>query len=124
MIGALSCSLRMSEQECQLTTAQVAHEYHLDAKPGYGVEDMDVPSCGEMLKLTFAECEHAKVSLDWKSSDVRQVTNNSLPKGCFRTKADGYRFRHNESSYLWYFNNADSGQADSKSQPVCKGNAH
>lgn len=112
----------MSEQECQLTTAQVADTHHLDAKPGYEVEDMATPSCDETLKLTFAECEDAKASLDWNASDVTNVTDADLPKGCFRSKADEYRFQHNESSYLWYFNNASSGQADPKSQPVCKGN--
>ena len=112
----------MSEQECQLTTAQVADTHHLDAKPGYEVEDMATPSCDETLKLTFAECEDAKASLDWNADDVTNVTNANLPQGCFRTKADGYRFEHTKSSYLWYFNNASSGQADPKSQPVCKGN--
>ena len=113
----------MSGQECKLTTTQVTDTHHLDAKPGYKVQDMNTASCDETSKLTFAECVDAKASLDWKAGDVTNVTNSSLPKDCFRTKADGYRFQHDESSYLWYFNNADSGRADPKRQPVCKGNA-
>ena len=97
------------------------HTYHLDDRPGYEIGDMDTPSCDEASKLTFTQCEDAKASLDWKASDVKNVTDKGLPKGCFRTKADGYRFQHNESLYEWFFNNADSGQADQKSHPVCQG---
>ncbi len=113
----------VSGQECKLTPTQVTDTHHLDAKPGYKVQDMNTASCDDTSKLTFAECVDAKVSLDWNAGEVTNVTNASLPKDCFRTKADGYRFEHGESSYLWYFNNADSGKADPKSQPVCKGNA-
>ena len=115
--------LIVSEQECKLTTTQVMSTHHLDAKPGYQVRDMDTASCDETSELTFTKCVDAKVSLDWNAGDVKNVTNSSLPKDCFRAKADGYRFQHDESSYLWYFNNADSGKADPKRQPVCKGNA-
>lgn len=113
----------MSEQECQLTKTQVTDTYHLDDKPGYKVEDMAVRSCSDTLKLTFTQCEDAKASLDWNARAVTQVTNDRLPNGCFRMKAHGYRFQHNESSYEWFFNNAASGQADARSQPVCQGNA-
>ena len=107
----------VSGQECKLTTTQVTDTHHLDAKPGFKVQDTNTANCDETSKLTFAECVDAKASLDWHAGDVTNVTNASLPKDCFRTKADGYRFQHN----LWYFNNASSGQADPKSQPVCKG---
>ena len=112
----------VSGQECKLATTQVTGTHHLDAKPGYKVQDTNTASCDETSKLTFAECVDAKASLDWNAGDVTNVTSASLPKDCFRTKAGGYRFQHDESSYMWYFNNADSGKADPKRQPVCKGN--
>ena len=111
-------------QECKLTTAQVVDTYHLDDKPGYKIGEDNRAECADTTTQikTFTKCEHAKASLDWKATDVTSITDVSFPKGCFRTKTDGYRFQHNESSYLWYFNNVNSGQADPKSQSVCQGN--
>ena len=110
-----------SEQECHLLKHQVDDPHHLDQKPGYKIKDKGAKSCDETLKLTFDQCKAARVALDWKAATVVKTKEASLPAGCYRQQEDEYRFGHNESSYLWYYNEAVTGQSDWKSEPVCKG---
>ena len=114
--------MRFAEQECHLTTALVDDPHHLDQNPGYKIKDKGAASCGETLKLTFAECQEARVALDSKATAVVNTTDVSLPTGCYRQQQAQYRFQHDESSYKWYYNTV-AGQADSNSEPVCKGKA-
>ena len=95
--------------------------HHLDQKPGYKIKDMGAESCDDTLKLTFEKCEEARLALDWKAAAVVKINEASLPTGCYRQQEKEYRFLHNKSSYLWYFNEAANGQSDWKSEPVCKG---
>ena len=115
----LVCS---AEQECHLTTALVNDPHHLDQNPGYKIKDKDTASCDETSELTFAECQDAKSFLDSNATAVVNTTEANLPTGCYRQQQDQYRFEHGESSYKWFFN-AVAGQADSNSEPVCKGKA-
>ena len=109
-----------AEQECHLTTDQV-DDHHLDQNPGYKIKDKNTESCDETL--TFDQCEEARLALDWKAAAVARIDKPSLPTGCYRQEKEEYRFLHNESSYVWYFNEATEGQSDPKSEPVCKGKA-
>ena len=102
---------------------QVDYPHRLDQKPGYQIKDKGADSCDDTLKLAFEQCEQARLALDWKATAVVKTNKISLPTGCFRQQEKEYRFGHNESSYLWYFNNAVNGQSDWKSEPVCKGKA-
>ena len=111
-----------AEQECHLTTAQV-DVLRLDQKPGYQIKHKGADSCDDTLKLTFEQCEQARLALDWKAAAVVKTNETSLPTGCYRQQEKEYRFGHNESSYVWYFNNAVNGQSDWKSESVCKGKA-
>ena len=111
-----------AEQECQLLQDQVEDPHHLDQNPGYKIKDNGTASCDDTLKLTFAECQEAKSFLDWKATAVINTTDASLPTGCYRQQEDEYRFEHDKSSYKWYYNTV-AGQADSNSEPVCKGKA-
>ena len=111
-----------SEQECHLTTAKRDDPHHLDQKPGYKIKDKGAESCDDTLKLTLEQCEEARLALDWNSTAVVKTNKTSLPTGCYRQhEKEEYRFRHNKSSYVWYFNEAINGQSDWKSEPVCKG---
>ena len=113
-----------AEQECHLLKEQVDDPHHLDQNPGYKIKDKDTASCGETSELTFAECQDAKSFLDSKATAVVNTTDANLPTHCYRQQEDQYRFQDSESSYKWYFNTADgNGQADSNSEPVCKGKA-
>ena len=112
--------LRFAEQECHLTTALVDDPHHLDQNPGYKIKDKGAASCDEAL--TVEQCEEARLALDRNAADVMETNDASLPTGCYRQEKEEYRFLHNESSYVWYFNEVD-GQSDSKSEPVCKGKA-
>ena len=109
-----------AEQECHLTTDQVNDPHHLDQSPGYKIKDKD-ESCDETL--TFDQCKKARLALDWNAAAVETTDSTSLPTGCYRQQKEEYRFRHSESSYVWYFNEATEGQSDPKSEPVCKGKA-
>ena len=110
-----------AEQECHLLKHQVDDPHHLDQHPGYKIKGKGAESCGETSRLTFDECEEARLALDWKAAAVAKTNETSLPTGCYRQHEKEYRFEHNESSYLWYFNEAVDGQSDWKSEPVCKG---
>ena len=110
-----------TEQECQLRKDQV-DAHHLDQNPGYKIKDKGAASCGDTLKLTFAECQIAKLALDPKATAVVNTTSTNSPTGCYRQQVDQYRFEHGESSYRWFFNTVD-GQSDANSEPVCKGKA-
>ena len=112
-----------AEQECQLTQARVDDPHHLDQNPGFMVKGMGAERCDETSKLTFEECKEARFSLDEYANDVKKTNEISLPTGCYRQQKEEYRFRHSESSYVWYFNEASEGQSDSISEPVCKGKA-
>ena len=108
-----------AEQECHLLKDQV-DDHHLDQNPGYKIKDRGAESCGD-TELNLEECEEARLALDWKVTNVAQINDASLPTGCYRQQNESYRFWHNKSSYVWYFNEAAEGQSDSKSEPVCKG---
>ena len=110
-----------AEQECHLIKDKVDDPHHLDQKPGFKIKDKGAASCGDTSKLTFDECEKAREALDWKVAAVVKTNETTLPTGCYRQQEVEYRFEHNESSYLWYFNEAVDGQSDWKSEPVCKG---
>ena len=110
-----------AEQECHLLKDQADDPHHLDQKPGYKIQAIGTASCDDSTKLTFQECEEARAALDWRAATVVNVTNTNLPTGCYRQKNDTYRQEHEVSSYVWNFNEADSGESDSKSAPVCKG---
>ena len=110
-----------AEQECQLTQARVDDPHHLDQNPGFMVKGMGAERCDETSKLTFEECKEARFSLDEYANDVKKTNEISLPTGCYRQQKEEYRFWHNESSYVWYFNEATEGQSDSISEPVCQG---
>ena len=114
--------LRSAEQECHLTTDEVDDPHHLDQNPGYMIKDKGAASCGETLKLTFAECEEARLALDSKATAVVNTASASLPTGCYRQQEDQYREQEAVSSYLWFFNTL-AGQPDSNSEPICKGNS-
>ena len=116
-------SVLSAEQECHLLKDQVDYPHHLDQRPGYQIKDKGAESCDNTLKLTFKQCEQARLVLDWKAAAVVKTSEASLPTGCYRQYEKEYRFGHNESSYLWYFNEAAEGQSDWKSEPVCKGKA-
>ena len=73
--------------------------------------------------MTLDECNAARLALDWNVDTVESKDDGNFPKGCYRQQKEEYRFLHSESSYVWYFNNADAGQPDSNSEPICKGNA-
>ena len=120
--GACFCVL-CAEQECHLLKDQAEDPHHLDQKPGYKIQEINTASCDDSTKLTFQECEEARAALDSRAATVVNVTNANLPTGCYRQKNDTYRQDHEVSSYVWNFNEADSGQSDSKSAPVCKGEA-
>ena len=109
-----------AEQECHLTTAQVDTR-HLDQKPQYKIKKKGTESCGDTLKLTFEQCEEARLALDWKAAAVVKTNETSLPTGCYRQQEDGYRDQHEQSSYWWYFNEAVDGQSGSETEPVCHG---
>ena len=103
---------------------QVDDPHHLDQKPGYKIKHKGAQSCDDTFKLTFEQCEEARLALDWKADAVVKTNETSLPTGCYRQQeGEYYRFVHNESSYLWYFNEATEGRSDWKSEPVCKGKA-
>ena len=110
-----------TEQECHLLQDYVDEPHHLDQMPGYKIKDKGAKSCDDTLKLTFEQCEEARLALDWKAAAVVRTSETSLPTGCYRQHEKQYRFRHSESSYLWHFNEAVNGQSDWKSEPVCKG---
>ena len=110
----------LAEQECYLTIDEVDAR-HLDQKPGFKIKGKD-ESCDETL--TFDQCEKARLALDWKAAAVEKTDSTSLPTGCYRQQKEAYRFWHNESSYVWYFNEATDGQSDSISEPVCQGKAN
>ena len=115
--------MRTTEQECHLLKDKVDDPHHLDQKPGYKIKDKGTDSCDDTLKLTFEQCEQARWALDWKAAAVVKTNETNLPTGCYRQHEKEYRFGHNESSFLWYFNEATEGQSDWKSEPVCKGKA-
>ena len=117
--GVLYCA----EQECHLLKDRVDDPHHLDQKPGYKIKDKGAESCNNTMKLTFKQCNEARLALDWNAAAVMKTNSTSLPRGCYRQQEEKYRFRHNQSSYKWYFNEAGDGQSDSKSEPVCKGKA-
>ena len=73
--------------------------------------------------MTLDECNAARLALDDKADAVQSKDDGNFPKGCYRQQKEEYRFQDGESSYVWYFNEADEGQPDSKSEPICKGNA-
>ena len=112
-----------TEQECHLLKHQVDDPHHLDQHPGYKIKGKGAESCGETSRLTFDECEEARLALDWKAAAVAKTNETSLPTGCYRQQEVEYRFEHSKSSYLWYFNEATTGQSDSNSEPVCEGEA-
>ena len=112
--GVLYCA----EQECHLLKDRV-DKHRLDQNPGYKIKE----SCDATSKLTFQECNAARLLLDWKVVNVVLTNDTSLPTGCYRQQEKKYRFRHDQSLYKWYFNEAAQGQSNSKSEPVCKGKA-
>ena len=91
-------------------------QHHLDQNPGYKIKE----SCDD-TKLNLEECEEARLALDWNATAVAQIDDASLPTGCFRQQEADYRFLHNESSYLWYYNEDDGVNTHAGSEPVCKG---
>ena len=120
MIALYSSNLVCSaEQECLLLEGDVDVPYHLDQNPGFRIQDEG--TCDETL--TFEQCEKARLALDWRAADVETTNNASFPTGCYRQQNESYRFRHSESSYVWYFNEATEGQSHPKSEPVCNGKA-
>ena len=108
-----------AEQECHLLKDQV-DAHNLDQNPGYKIKDKNAETCGD-TELNLEECEQAMLALDWKVINVAQINDANLPTGCFRQQEADYRFLHNESSYLWYYNEADGVNTHSDSEPVCKG---
>ena len=113
-----------AEQECHLTTAEVADPHHLDQEPGFKIEAKGADSCDNTSKLTtLAQCDEARLALDGKADAVQETNETNLPTGCYRQQEAEYRLLHNKSSYVWYFNTAANGQSDSNSEPVCQGKA-
>ena len=108
-----------AEQECHLRESQVNTPHHLDQDPGFKVRGKGTASC----EMTLQECKDALLALDPKAVSVQSISDAKLPKHCFRKQKAAYRFKDSESSYEWYFNDANDGQSESKSEPVCKGNA-
>ena len=120
-------SVCIVEQECHLTKNQVNDSYHLDQKPGYKVGGKGT-SCSDTSKLeTLEDCEEARDALDWRVYNVTLINKANSTSGCYRQQkgiAD-YRSLHNESSYLWYYNEPDDGEyvfnSDPNNEPICKG---
>ena len=109
-----------ADQECHLLKGRVDDPHHLDQNPGYKIKDKGAANCESTVKLTFAECQEARLALDSKATAVVNTANANLPTGCYRQQEDQYRDQHDKSSYKWFFNTVD-GKNDSNSEPICKG---